>query len=467
VVEALDAESGTLLWRYTRDIPPEFSGPLNMVQRSIAITGRTLLVPTPDRHLVALDVATGEMVWDTEIIGDDKPRGVLSAGPVVAGDVVVQGTSISALTPGGSCLAGLDAQTGKILWTFDTTAKPGQLGGDSWNDIPAADRTGGAVWVAPSYDPESGLVLFGTGGSYDLSKVLAPSPEGHNADMLYTNATIALDPKTGEIRWHHQHMPREVWDLDEAFERLLADVPVEGRKRKLSVTTGKMGILDALDRETGEYIFSIDLELDNVVTAINPRTGKRTIDPAKVPKPNTIIEICPSVQGARNWMATAWNPASHTLYLPLAKLCMDYVWSDPGGDFDSTVDNGWKLKPAPVSGGMHGELRAIDLATREVRWSKRTRAVPSSSLLATAGGLLFAGHTDRRFMALDGDTGEVLWETRLASAPNATPVTFTAGDKQFVAIASGGGGDHATQTEQVTPEEPASAPATTLFVFGL
>jgi alcohol dehydrogenase (cytochrome c) len=146
---------------------------------------------------------------------------------------------------------------------------------------------------------------------------------------------------------------------------------------------------------------------------------------------------------------------------------MDYVWSDPGGAFDSPVDNGWKLKPAPGSDGLYGELRAIDLTTRKVRWSKRSRAVPSSSLLATAGGLLFAGHTDRSFAALDEATGEVLWETRLASAPNATPVTYTAGGKQYVAIASGAGGDHAGQTEQVTPENPPSAPATTIFVFGL
>jgi len=467
VVEALDAERGTLLWRYTRDIPPEFTGPLGMVQRSMAISGRTLLVPTPDRHLVALDVSSGRVVWDTEIVEGDKPRAVLSAGPTVAGSVIVQGTSISALTPGGAFVVGLDPADGRILWRFRNVAQPGSPGGNSWNGAPADDRTGGAVWSAPSYDPATGLVYYGTGGSYDLSKLLRPGPKGHNGDALYTNSTIALDPATGEMKWYHQHMPREVWDLDEAFERTLVTLPVNGRERKLSVTIGKMGILDVLDRESGRYAFSIDLGLNNIVTAIDPKTGRRSVDPAKVPQPNRTVEICPSVQGARNWMGTAYDPGTHTLYLPLENLCMDYVWSDPGGKFDSTVDNGWKLKAAPGSDGMNGELRAIDLATRQVRWSVRNRAVPSSSLLATAGGLLFAGQTDRTFQALDDATGKVLWQTRLASAPNATPVTFAAGGRQYVAIASGAGGDQASQTEQVTPEDPPSAPATTIFVFGL
>ena len=462
VVEALDAENGTLLWRTTRDIPSEYSGPLNMVQRSMAIAGRTLLVPTPDRHLVALDVATGEVVWDAQIVDDDKPRAVLSAGPTVAGDVIVQGTSIGALTPGGSFVVGLDAASGKVLWRFDNVA-----GDSSWNGTPREERTGGAVWSAPSYDPQTGLVYYGAGGSYDLSRLLGPGPKGHTSDALYTNATIALDPETGELRWYHQHMPREVWDLDEAFERTLLTLPVDGRERRLSVTIGKMGILDALDRESGRYAFSIDLGLNNIVTAIDPKTGRRKVDPAKVPRPNETVEICPSVQGARNWMATAWNPQTRTLYLPLESLCMDYVWSDPGGAFDSTVDNGWKLKPPPDSDGMHGRIQAIDLATRESRWTTRNRAVPSSSLLATAGGLLFAGHTDRTFQALDDASGEVLWQTRLASVPNATPVTFNAGGKQYVAIASGAGGDQASQTELVTPEQVPSAPATTIWVFGL
>lgn len=462
VVEALDAQTGTLLWRYTRDVPAEFRGPLNMVQRSIAVHGRTLLVPTADRHLVALDMASGHVVWDTEVVPKELAGAVLSAGPVVAGDVIVQGTSISALTRGGSFVVGIDAASGKLLWRFNNVAAD-----SSWNGTPVAERTGGAVWVAPSYDPALNTVYYGTGGSYDLSRLLRRGPAGVGSDALYTNSTIALDPATGKLRWYHQHIAREVWDLDEAFERMLLTVPFEGRDRRLLVTVGKMGILDALDRESGRYAFSIDLGLNNIVTRIDPVTGRRTVDPAKVPQPNHLVDICPSVQGARNWMAGAYNPGTRTLYLPLEALCMDYVWSDPGGDFDSPVDNGWKVKAAPGSGGLHGRIQAIDLATRKTRWIENFRAVPSSSLLGTGGGLLFTGATDRTFRALDDRTGKTLWQTRLASAPNATPVTFAVDGKQLVAIASGAGGDQASQTEQLTPEQVPSAAATTIWVFGL
>lgn len=466
-VEALDAANGTLLWRYTRVIAPEHRGPLNMVQRSIAIYGRTLLVPTADRHLVALDLSSGKVVWDTQVIPDEMPRAVLSAGPTVAGGVIVQGTSISAMSPGGSFVVGIDAATGKILWRFDNVPGAGDPADRTWNGTPHDERTGAAVWVAPSYDPALKTLYYGTGGTYDLSRLLSPGPSEESSDALYTNSTIALDPATGKMRWYHQHIAREVWDLDEAFDRTLLTVPFEGRDRRLLVTVGKMGILDALDRESGRYAFSIDLGLNNIVTGIDPATGRRTVDPARVPTPNEPLEICPSVQGARNWMATAYNPETRTLYLPLENLCMDYVWSDPGGAFDSPVDNGWKLKSAPGSDGKPGRIQAIDMATRKTRWIETMRGVPSSSLLATAGGLLFTGSTDRTFSALDDSTGETLWQTRLAAAPNATPVTFSVDGKQYVAIASGGGGDQASQTEQVTPEVIPSAPATTIWVFGL
>lgn len=462
VVEALDAATGTQLWRYVRDIPPEYRGPLNMVQRSIAVQGHNLLVPTADRHLVALDMASGKVVWDTQVVPNELARAVLSAGPAVAGNVIVQGTSISALTPGGSFIVGIDASNGKILWRFNNVAAD-----HSWNGTPVGERTGGAVWSAPSYDAEAATVFYGTGGTYDLSRLLRTGPAGESDNALYTNSTIALDPATGNLRWFHQHIGREVWDLDEAFERILLTAPVGGRDRPMLVTVGKMGIIDALDRESGDFLFSIDLGLTNIVKAIDPRTGHREVDPAKVPQPNRPINVCPSVQGARNWMATAYNAASHTLYLPLQDLCMDYVWSDPGGEFDSTVDNGWTLKAAPGSNGLHGRIQAIDLVTRRTRWIVRSRAVPASSLLATAGGLLFVGATDRTFQALDADTGKTLWQTRLASAPNATPVTFSVEGRQYVAIVSGAAGDQALQTEQVTPEQQRSAPATTIYVFGL
>ena len=467
-VEALDAASGALLWRYRRDIAPEYRGPLNMVQRSLAIFGRNLYVATADRHLVALDVGSGSVVWDAEVVAPSESAGaILSAGPLAADGVLVQGVSLGPACPGGCYIVGIDAYTGKMIWRFDTIAKAGGPETDSWNGAPPAARSGAAVWTTPSYDPQLGAVYVGTGNTYDISLLLRSNPEaaGSNADALFTNSTLALDSKTGRLLWYHQHFAREVWDLDEAFERTLLTLPGLP-PRRLMVSVGKVGILDALDRDNGRYVFSIDLGWNDLVTSIDPRSGRRTVNPAKLPSSNP-VEVCPSVQGARNWMATAYDPLTHILYLPMQDVCMEFNWNDTAAAATAKMEMAWTMKPRPGSDGRYGVLEAVDLTTRKPLWIRRTREVPMSSLLATAGGLLFGGSSDRTFRAYDARTGNVLWETRLNSSANATPVTFSVAGKQYVAIVAGGGGSHEAESEGLTPEFAPSAAATTVWVFGL
>lgn len=468
-VEALDASNGTLLWRYVREIPPEYSGATNLTQRSIAIYGRLLYVPTADRHLVALDVASGKVVWDSEIVSPAKAGAVLSGGPLVAHDVVVQGISMSVGCPGGCGVVGLDPQSGKILWRFNTVAQPGHPGADSWNGTPPDTRMGASVWTAPSYDPDLDLVFVGTGNTYDITRLLKPDPPapGQSNEALYTDSTLALRPQTGELVWYHQHFPREVWDLDEAFERTLITLPIGGQPHRLAVTIGKAGILDALDRADGRYAFSIDLGLNNIVTSIDPKTGQRSVDPAKIPKANQPVEICPSPQGVRNWMATAYDPASRVLYVPIQEACMDFTWVDTPDTADGPISMGWTVKPRPGSDGMRGRLEAIDLVHRKPVWIAHERTPPMSSLLVTAGGVLFSGSGDRAFEARDVRTGKVLWQTRLSAPPNSTPITFSIHGKQYVAVVSGAGGAHESQSEPLNPELDSSSPATTIWVFGL
>jgi alcohol dehydrogenase (cytochrome c) len=468
-VEALDAASGAVLWRYSREVAPEYRGPLNMIQRSMAILGRLVYVSTADRHIVALDATSGKVVWDTEIVPPSIPSSITSSGPMVAGNVIVEGTSIGPTCTGGCYVVGLDATTGKQLWRFDNVARDGSVGGDTWNGTPAAERTGAAVWNAPSYDPALDLIFFGTGGTYDIKTLLkanATAP-GQNNDALFTDSTLALRPKTGELVWYHQHLQRDVWDLDESFERTLMNVPVDGRERQLVVTIGKIGILDALDRKDGSYAFSIDLGLNNIVKGIDPHTGRRTYDPATTPTPNKPVGICPSVLGARNWMGTAYNSTRRVLFLPLQEVCMDFTWVDPSTALGGKINMAWTIKHPPGTDGLYGRLEAIDMTTHKTLWRNRIRALPSSALLATDGGIVFAGTSDRVFRAHDDKTGKVLWETRLSAVPSATPVTFTVGGKQYVAITSGGGGDNQAELDQMTPELTSGPPATTIWVFGL
>lgn len=467
-VEALDAATGTLLWHYVRDIAPEFRGPFTMVERSFSMFGTNLYVATPDRHVIALDMKTGKLVWDTEIVPHDMANTGLSSGPYVAGNVIVQGTSMGPFCTGGCWVTGLDPATGRKLWRFDDVAQSGKAG-ETWNGLPPKERTGAATWAGGSYDPKLDLLFFGTAGTYDVNSLLDPGPGGKlgkNA-ALYTNSTIALRPSTGELVWYHQHIPRELWDLDEVFERMLVTVPVEGKEEPAVIEIGKMGILDGLDRKDGHYLFSFDFGLDNLVTRIDPKTGYRSIDPAKVPARDKQITVCPSVDGVRNWMATSYNPSTHILYVPILEVCMDFVRTVGDDGTDGKLDMGWVFKPRPDTDGKYGRIQAVDLATRKTLWIKRSRPLTASSLLDTAGGVLFQGDTYRGFGAIDDRTGETLWETRLNGNPSATPITFTAGGKQYVAVVTGGGGGHDITTPDMTPEEPIPAAATTVWVFGL
>lgn len=467
-VQALDAVTGTLLWKYVREVPQQFRGPLNMVQRSFSIYGTNLYVAMPDRHVIALDARTGKLIWDTEIVPPGSQQTGISSGPYVAGNTIVQGTSMGPFCKGGCWSVGLDPETGKQLWRFDHVAKTGK-DGDSWNGLAPEERTGAASWVTGSYDPELDLLFFGTAGTYDVSSLLVPGKNGKPGrnDALYTNSTIALRPSTGELVWHHQHMPRELWDLDEVFERMLVTVPVNGKERRAVISTGKIGIMDALDRKDGSYLFSYDFGLQNVVTAIDPKTGRRTIDPAKIPVMDKPILICPSVDGVRNWMAPAYNSASHVLFMPVLELCMDFVRSVGDDGTDSKLDMGWIFGPRPDSDGKRGGIRAIDLVTRKTLWEQRSRALPAASLLGTAGGLLFTGDTHRYFGAMDDRDGKMLWQIRLNATPSATPLTFSVDGKQYVAVVTGGGGGHDITTPEMTLEETAPAPSTTVWVFGL
>ena len=200
----------------------------------------------------------------------------LDGAPIVAKGKVIMGVSLGITNPGGGCfIVGLDAQTGDEVWRFHTIAHPGEPGGDSWNGAPTDQRFGASVWTAGSYDPKLNLVYFGTGNTYDVATLLQPHPEkGKSNDGLYTDSTVALDPDTGKLVWYYQHMNRDVWDLDWAFEQLLITLPLNGKPTDLVVTGGKMALFDAVDRANGKYEFSKDLGLQNLVSRNRSENGK-------------------------------------------------------------------------------------------------------------------------------------------------------------------------------------------------
>jgi len=449
-VQALDARTGDLLWQYTRRLPQGVGGGY---KRGIALYGNRLYIGTPDTHVIALDARTGMVVWDQQI-GNPAVREGIAGGPLVAkGKVMVgtTGTGVGAV-PGGPQIVALDADTGRVAWRVHTIAQPGEPGGDSWNGVPVDRRSGASVWTPGSYDPRTGLAYFGTGNTYDTAPLVKPSNQpGITNDALYTNSTLAIDPDTGRIVWHFQHHPNDQWDLDWAFERQLVRLPINGETRTVAVTAGKLGIYEALDAQTGQYLFSIDTGLQNLVTAIDPKTGAKTIDMSLVPG-NGVKTVCPSAAGVKNWLPASYNPTTRTVIVPMVEACMDLFPVPGGGRGGLSTGVNLGVRPRPDSDGNYGRLQAINLETRKTVWVTRQRAPQTTGVLATAGGVVFAGALDRYFRAYDQANGKVLWETRLGEVSSSPPITYAVNGKQYVAIVSGPGGFHLGSYAPLVPE---------------
>ena len=436
MVLALDATNGTLLWRhvYASSVP-------SSQKMGLSLSGNRVFVPTSDLHVIALDARTGAQVWDHQIAlsppATNRADFQLRSAPLIVGDKVIQGVTGSG-APGGGYIVGLDMATGRELWRFHTIPRPGEPGDNSWNGLSLDKRSGASVWDQGTYDKDLNLVFFGAGQTYDTGPLTHRSTDPSvNNDSLYTDSTLALNPETGRLVWHYQHLANDQWDLDWVFERQLVTMNVAGRSRKVVMTMGKMAILDALDARTGAYLFSIDAGTQNVITSIDPRTGAKAIDPSKVPDPNRPTLICPHVSGARAWPATSYSAGTGLLYVPITEWCSTYsaagskLMSAPGSGL-SNADH-----PDAVKDGKMGRVQAMDLAGHRLGWNTDIAAPMSTSVLATAGGVVFAGDVFPELVALDDRTGAQLWRASLDANPSSNIVSYSVGGVQYVAVVVG------------------------------
>ena len=459
IVQAIDASSGDLLWSFQRELDSD--KPLNS-KKGVAIYQDKIIVPTSDIHLLALEARTGKLVWDHKIDTGDEQDHWMKAAPMVVNGKAIIGLTGQLAIAGGNFIVAIDLETGAETWRFYTVARPNEPGGNSWNGMPVMERTGGSVWVPGSYDPELNLVYFGPAPTYDTDALRVPlTLPGITTDALYTNSTIALDADTGELVWHFQHVRNDQLDHDWAFERQIISLPVNGQMRKAVVTGGKEAIFEALDAATGEYLFSIDMDMQNVFSEIDPRNGDKTPYPDAIPEPGQVLQglsldgICPKALGARNMQSTSYNPNTGILYIPLQDTCIE-----------RSTGQRWQKYPNSDEEGLWGLVKAVNLETREEVWTRRQVAPPASGHLTTDSGLLFRGTVDRWFQAIDQDSGEVLWQQRLDNSPSSYPITYRVDGKQYVAVATNSGSYHANGMERIAgiTNPPSGA---SLWVFAL
>jgi alcohol dehydrogenase (cytochrome c) len=473
-VQALNAVNGDLIWEYKRDLPAkliaEAGNPL--AKRNMAIYEDKLIVATSDAHIVALDAKTGKVAWD-HATADWSKGWRYTGGPFVGNGTIVQGmTGCGNAEPGGCFITGHDPKTGAEKWRFNTVAHPGDPGFDTWNGLPMESRFGSSAWNSGSYDPDQNVVFYGTGQPYPwIAEMngLLPKKEGAQNNALYTDSTLALDVATGKLKWHRQHLETDTWDLDYAYERQLVDLTVNGEQRKALITTGKLGIIEAIDRTNGQWLWHKETIHQNVVSAIDPKTGAKTINQAAIPHIGRTTVNCPADPGGRGWPATAYSPKTGMLYLPLNEYCSNTTPTplDPGQAYTGGGRAVYARVPIPGSDGKIGQVQAVKLADQSTAWSFKTRAPQTGAVMPTGGGLVFSGAWDRVFRAFDDTSGKVLWEMRLNNVINAFPVTYSVGGKQYVAVAVGAGSSESKALATLTPEIQNPDAGSVLWVFAL
>lgn len=443
-VLALDAATGDLLWRYRHQMPPDIrmGHPTN---RGVALYGDRVYTATSDARVVALDARTGRVVWNKAV--ENYNNGYyMTIAPLAARGKIMVGVSGGERGIRGFVVA-LDADTGEEVWKTYTVPAPGEPGnetwpGDSW-------RTGGGpVWITGSFDPALGLTYWGTGNPGPWTGDVRPG------DNLYTNSVIALDVETGTMKAYHQYHWNDSWDWDEVAAPLLVDLPRNGRTVPGLVHAGRNGYLWMLERSANaiSFIGAKPYVTQNVFTSIDPVTGRPEYDMTHKPEIGKRAQYCPSLWGGKDWPPAAYNPGTGFLYIPANEnLCQELEGEEveyrPGQQYVGARSTDFTV----AEGATHiGELQAWNLKTGEKVWTQEFESPNWGPVMTTAGGLVFSGGThDRYFRAFDAASGRLLWQHRTNSGITGVPTSFEVDGVQYIAVQSGWGVDAQGMTGRI------------------
>lgn len=478
-VKAYDARTGELLWDYDPDVPGATGVKpcCDVVNRGMAAWGDKLYFGSLDGRLIALDRETGEPVWTVDTIDADGPYTITGAPRIVEGLVIIGngGADMGAVR---GYVSAHDVETGELAWRF-YTVPDNPANGEQAEYLQKATETwtgdwwefggGGTVWDSMAYDPALGLLYFGVGNGAPWNQQYR-SPGG--GDNLYLSSIVAVEAKTGEYVWHFQTTPGETWDFTATQHIMLADLEIDGERRKVLMQAPKNGFFYVLDRETGEFISADNYTMVNWAKGIDPETGRPIENPSARYRSGRAF-VAPGALGGHNWHPMAFSPEEGLVYIPAQNVPQPYsspdVWtraplgwnnavgpnvttealsSDEANTFTRVVVDG-ETADTPAEDSYQpvkdrkigtGALVAWDPVAQEERWRVDYPVLWNGGLLSTGGGLVFQGTSTSEFRAYDARTGDQLWSYPIQTGAIAAPITYELDDEQYVAVMAGWGG---------------------------
>ncbi len=424
---ALDARTGREIWRYSRPASKGLVGDAaGGINRGVAVLGDRVFLVTDNAHLLALHRINGALLWETEMADSKKHYGSTSA-PLVVGDVVIAGVSGGDEGIRGQ-LNAFNASTGERLWQFWSIPAPGDPEASTWVGR-ALEHGCGATWLTGTYDNETDTLIWPIGN---------PCPDFNGderkGDNLYTDSVVALNPKTGKLKWHYQFTPHDLHDWDATETPMIVDMEYRGEPRKLLLQGNRNGFFYVLDRTNGRFVAASPFVKKLTWAKEIGSDGRPVLGAGWLPTVEG-AEICPSMDGASNWMSTAYHPGTGLFYLMALEKCNIFSknseWWKQGESF-----YGGTARPAPAE-EPRKYLRALDPQTGKIVWEYEQTGPGEAwgGLMATASGLIFFGGDDGSFGVLDAKTGKPLWHFPLNAHWHASPMTYMVDGKQYIAVA--------------------------------
>ena len=419
-VTALDARSGRQLWRWTREQPVRNPYEINRSNRGVAVLGHRLFLGTLDAALIALDARTGLPLWNVQV-ADTMEGYSITSPPLALKDKIIVGVSGGEFGTRGFIDA-YAAATGTRLWRFYTVPGPGEFGHDTWKGD-SWQRGGSAPWLTGSYDPQLNLVYWSVGNPAPFAD---RSVRG-DGDNLFSCSVLALDADTGQRKWHYQFTPNDGHDWDSAQDMILADRVWHGQRRKLLLHADRNAFLYALDRVTGTFLQATPFVHQTWNQGFDAN-GRPIAVPGSNSSPEGSILVYPTLGGGTNFQAPSYSLATGLLYLAYSEGGAQFVGGPAeyergrqyvGGGAGRGVPPARGANEPPPSAG----IKAIDPESGRTIWDfKIFQGSLTNGVLATAGGVVFAGIRDGNFAALDAKTGKPLWHVQMGANLAASPI---------------------------------------------